>query len=139
MKLTKRTGVRALVMVPAVLLTLAGTATAASAGNGTPSGAPPAANGYSVWCVSTTGARACFASYGDKVWVDDTKANGQSAAGTIVGKNWNRQCFNDRGADAGWVMCDFDVPEYQDAELWAVNNPFIGSQAYTDINTGNII
>jgi hypothetical protein len=132
--------VRALIVVPAtVVLTLAGTASVASAATGTPSGAPPAANGIDVWCVSVTGAKACFAAYGDRVWVKDTKANGASAAGTITGKNWHRECFNSRGADGGWVMCNFDVPEYQDGELWAVNNPFIGSQTYTDIYTSNII
>src|SRR5262245_55538962 len=92
-KLTRR--VRAFVVVPAtVALILAGTAAAASATTGTPSGSPPAANNVDVWCVSTTGAKACFAAYGDLVWVKDTKANGQSAAGTIQGHNWSRQCFN---------------------------------------------
>ncbi|WP_329525104.1 hypothetical protein [Streptomyces sp. NBC_01462] len=34
-------------------------------------------------------------------------------------------------------MCNFDVPENQKGELWAVSNPFIGSQAYTDIWTSD--
>lgn len=132
--------VGALVMVPAaVALTLTGTASAASATTGTPSGAPPAADGVNVWCVSTTGAKSCFAAYGDKVWVKDTKANGASAAGTIQGSNWSRQCFNSRGADSGWVMCDFDVPEYEEGLLWAVNNPFIGNESSTKIYTSNPI
>ncbi|MFE3328514.1 hypothetical protein [Streptomyces sp. NPDC059176] len=88
--------------------------------------------------MSTTGAKVCFAAYGDRVWVKDTKANGQSAAGTIksvLPAHWGRECFNHRGKDGGWVMCDFDVPENQKGLLWAVNNPFIGSQAYTEIWT----
>jgi hypothetical protein len=47
---------------------------------------------------STTGAKACFQAYGDKVWVKDTKANGDSAAGTIsdteTSMSWHRECFN---------------------------------------------
>ncbi|MBQ0865842.1 hypothetical protein ACH4RA_26580 [Streptomyces smyrnaeus] len=130
---------RALLVVPAaaVLLT-AGTATVAAAATGTPSGAPPSG----VTCVSTSGAKACFAAYGDRVWVKDTAANGQSVAGTIkstLPERWGRECFNSRGKAGGWVMCDFDVPEYQDGRLWAVNNPFIGSQSYTKIYTSGII
>ncbi|MFC4110360.1 hypothetical protein [Micromonospora zhanjiangensis] len=120
-------------------LIVAGTAVPASATTGTPSGAPPAANNVDVWCVSTTGAKACFAAYGDLVWVKDTKANGASAAGTIQGPGWSRQCFNTRGADGGWVKCNFDVPEYESGLLWAVNNPFVGSQASTKIYTSNTI
>lgn len=132
--------VGALIMVPTtVALVLVGTATAASATTGTPSGAPPAANGVDVWCVSTTGAKACFAAYGDRVWVKDTKANGASAAGTIQGPDWSRQCFNGSGADAGWVMCNFDVPEYDEGLLWAVNNPFIGNESSTEIYTSGPI
>ncbi|GAA2270478.1 hypothetical protein GCM10010402_28280 [Actinomadura luteofluorescens] len=140
--------VRALVVVPAtaVLITAgaaAVTAGAASAATGEPSGAPPAADGSSVWCVSTSGAKACFAEYGDKVWVKDTAANGASAAGTLQdnesSSSWYRECFNTRGAAGGWVMCDFDVPEYQNGYLWAVDNPFVGSQAYTKIYTSGII
>ncbi|WP_405432187.1 hypothetical protein [Micromonospora sp. NBC_00617] len=130
----------ALIMVPAtVALVLVGTASAASAATGKPSGAPPAANGVDVWCVSTTGAKACFAAYGDRVWVKDTKANGASAAGTIQGPSWSRQCFNSSGADAGWVMCDFDVPEYEKGLLWAVNKPFIGNESSTVIYTSGPI
>ncbi|WP_084598719.1 hypothetical protein [Actinoplanes subtropicus] len=129
----------ALVVPATVALVVAGTASAASATTGSPSGAPPAADNANVWCVSTTGAKACFAAYGDYVWVKDTKANGESAAGTIQGHNWARQCFNDRGAAGGWVKCDFDVPEYESGLLWAVNNPFIGSQASTAIYTSNPI
>ncbi|MEV6286800.1 hypothetical protein [Kribbella sp. NPDC051770] len=50
-----------------------------------------------VWCVSVTGAKACFAEYGDRVWVKDTKANGAPAAGTISdtesSASWHRECF----------------------------------------------
>jgi len=131
---------RALIVVPAtVVLSLAGTVAAASAATDASSGSPPPANGYSVWCVSVTGAKACFESYGDIVWVKDTKANGASAAGTIQGPGWARQCINDNGADSGWLKCNFDVPEYDDGLLWAVNNPFVGAEASTKINTGNII
>ena len=131
---------RAIIVVPAtVALILAGTVAVASAATGVPSGSPPAANGVDVWCVSVTGAKACFQAYGDYVWVKDTKANGEGAAGTIIGHDWNRQCFNNVGADGGWVKCNFDVPEYEDGELWAVNNPFVGSQAETDIYTSNTI
>ncbi|MGC5311818.1 hypothetical protein [Micromonospora zamorensis] len=115
-------------------LVLATTGSTASA-----SGSPPPADNANVWCVSTTGAKACFVAYGDHVWVKDTKANGASAAGTIIGGNWNRRCMNDLGEAGGWVRCDFDVPEYQNAELWAVNNPFIGNQASMDIYTSNPI
>ncbi|HEY9334201.1 MAG TPA: hypothetical protein VIQ79_07270 [Kribbella sp.] len=136
-KLTRRLlgGAAAVVVVTAA--TTVATTTAASATTGTPSGAPP--DDMDVWCVSTTGAKACFKAYGDKVWVKDTVANGQSAAGTIKEdaspSGWYRECFNTRGADGGWVMCDFDVPEYSAGVLWAVNNPFIGSQASTKIQT----
>ncbi|GAA1153485.1 hypothetical protein GCM10009630_59670 [Kribbella jejuensis] len=131
---------RVLMAVPLVGLAMtAGTATAASAATGTPSGAPPSG----VTCVSVTGAKACYQSGSDKVWVKDTKANGQSAAGTIKSlpshTKWYRECFNTRGAAGGWVVCDFDVPNYQPGVLWAVNNPFIGAQASTSINTGPII
>lgn len=129
---------RALTVIPAVVLVTVGTATAASAATGTPSSAPPAG----ATCVSTSGATACFVAYGDRVWVKDTKANGESVAGTIKSRlpaNWGRECHNSRGADAGWVMCNFDVPEYQTGDLWAVNNPFIGSQASTPIQTSDII
>jgi len=131
--------VRALIVVPAaVVLIMAGTATVAAAVDGTPSGAPPA-EGTGVWCVSTTGAKACFAEYGDRVWVKDTVKNGDPVAATIKDNepdaNWYRECFNRRGVDGGWVMCDFDVPEYQKGELWVVNNPWIGSQASTTIWT----
>ncbi|GGT70689.1 MULTISPECIES: hypothetical protein [Actinomadura] len=135
---------RALMVVPATaVLITAGTAAVASAATGTPSGAPPAEDDSSVWCVSTSGAKACFAEYGDRVWVKDTKANGASAAATLQDNessaSWYRECFNDRGADGGWVMCNFDVPEYQNGYLWAVDNPFVGSQAYTKIYTSGII
>jgi hypothetical protein len=132
--------VRALIVVPAtVVLILAGTSAVASAATGAPSGSPPAANNVDVWCVSVSGAKACFAAYGDYVWVKDTKANGASAAGTIQGHGWYRQCFNRVGAAGGWVKCNFDVPEYEDGLLWAVNNPFVGSQASVDIYTSNTI
>ena len=138
MKTMRRAG--ALIMVPAtVALVLAGTASAASAATGTPSGAPPSANGVDVWCVSTTGAKACFAAYGDLVWVKDTKANGASAAGTIQGPGWSRQCLNSSGQDSGWVKCNFNVPEYNEGLLWAVNNPFIGNESSTEIYTSNMI
>jgi len=131
---------RAIIVIPAtVALILAGTVAVASAATGVPSGSPPPANNVDVWCVSTTGAKACFAAYGDLVWVKDTKANGAAAAATIIGPDWNRQCFNHVGADGGWVKCDFDVPEYDDGELWAVNNPFVGNSAETDIYTSNTI
>ncbi|GAB3939654.1 hypothetical protein [Micromonospora vulcania] len=140
MKLKTTRRAAALAMVPAtVALVLVGTASAASAATGTPSGAPPAANGIDVWCVSTSGAKSCFAAYGDRVWVKDTVANGASAAGTIQGPDWSRQCFNSSGADSGWVMCNFDVPEYDEGLLWAVNNPFIGNQSSTEIYTSNPI
>ncbi|MFC7534549.1 hypothetical protein [Actinoplanes sp. GCM10030250] len=127
-------------VIPAtVALTLAGTMTAASAATGVPGGSPPAANGYSVWCVSTSGAKACFEAYGDIIWVKDTKANGAPAAGTISGGDWHRECHNPHGADAGWVSCNFNVPEYEAGTLWAVNNPFIGNEASTEINTSSYI
>ena len=135
-----RRGTRALIVIPAtVVLILAGTAAAASAATGVPSGSPPAANNVDVWCVSTSGAKACFAAAGDLVWVKDTKANGASAAGVIQGPGWSRQCFNSRGAAGGWVECNFNVPEYEDGLLWAVNNPFAGNDAYTEIYTSTII
>jgi len=37
------------------------------------------------------------------------------------------------------VKCNFDVPEYEDGELWVVNDPFIGGQASTDICTSNTL
>jgi hypothetical protein len=130
---------RVLVAVPALAVVIAaGTATVASATDGTPSGAPPSG----ATCVSTTGAKACFVPNGDLVYVKDTKANGESAAGTIksvLPNHWGRECFNTRGEAGGWVRCNFDVPEYQKGELWAVNNPFVGSQAYTDIYTSDTI
>ncbi|MFG3257072.1 hypothetical protein [Streptomyces sp. NPDC048172] len=129
---------RALIAVPAAVLITAGTATMATAANGTPSGAPPSG----AKCVSTPGAKSCFVAAGDLVWVKDTKANGDSVAGTIKSKlpaRWGRECFNERGSDAGWVRCNFDVPEYQDAWLWAVNKPFIGSQSNTRIYTSDPI
>jgi hypothetical protein len=127
-----------LVAVSAVaVVILAGTTLPASATDGSPSGAPP--TGLGVWCVSVTGAKACFAEYGDRVWVKDTKANGEPAAGTISDTesdaSWHRECFNRRGEDGGWVMCDFDVPENDEGLLWAVNNPFVGAQASTKIWT----
>nr|WP_203590318.1 hypothetical protein [Streptomyces sp. SID13031] len=116
---------------------MAGTTTVASAADGAPSGAPP--SGLGVWCVSVTGAKACFAEYGDRVWVKDTKANGQSAAATLQDQesssSWYRECFNRRGEAGGWVMCDFDVPENNEGLLWAVNNPFLGAEASTKIWT----
>jgi hypothetical protein len=36
------------------------------------------------------------------------------------------------------AACDFDVPEHNEGVLWAVNNPFIGSQASTKIYTAII-
>ncbi|MFI5732154.1 hypothetical protein ACIA49_18665 [Kribbella sp. NPDC051587] len=130
---------RSLVGVPAaVVLIGVGTTGVASATDGTPSGAPPE-GAIGVWCVSTTGAKACFQAYGDKVWVKDTKANGDSAAGTIsdteTSMSWHRECFNTRGADGGWVMCNFDVPENSEGLLWAANKPFVGSQSSTKIWT----
>jgi len=131
--------IRALVGIPAAVVLIAvGATTVASAAEGKPSGAPPEGE-LGVWCVSTTGAKACFKEYGDKVWVKDTKANGEDAAGTIYdtesSMDWYRACYNSRGADGGWVMCDFDVPENSSGLLWAVNNPFVGSQASTKIWT----
>ncbi|MFC9690200.1 hypothetical protein ACFTSF_16765 [Kribbella sp. NPDC056951] len=131
--------VRALFGIPAaVVLISVGTTAVASAATGKPSGAPPEGS-IGVWCVSTTGAKACFGQYGDKVWVKDTKANGDSAAGTIYntdsGSDWYRECFNTRGADGGWVMCDFDVPENRQGLLWAANKPFVGNENSTKIWT----
>ncbi|MBO8191613.1 hypothetical protein ITI46_07930 [Streptomyces oryzae] len=133
----KRVG-RALIAVPAAILITLGTATVAAAASGTPSGAPPS----SVECVSASGAKACFVANGDQVYVKDTKANGDSATGTLKSRlpaKWGRECFNNRGATAGWVKCSFDVPEHQYADLWAVNKPFIGSQASTEVYTSPII
>ncbi|MEV6412074.1 hypothetical protein [Kribbella sp. NPDC051718] len=131
--------VRGLAAVSAVtVVILAGTTIPASATDGSPSGAPPEGR-IGVWCVSVTGAKACFGEYGDKVWVKDTKANGEPAAGTISDTesdvSWHRECFNRRGADGGWVMCDFDVPENDEGLLWAANNPFVGAEASTKIWT----
>ena len=129
--------VRALIVVPATMvLILAGTGAVASAAT---SSSPPAADNANVWCVSTSGAKACFVAYGDFVWVKDTKANGTSAAGKIIGHNWNRVCYNRAGAAAGWVKCNFNVPENQDGELWAADNPFVGSSSEVDIYTSNPI
>lgn len=128
---------RALIVAPAAaVLVLAATAPMASAAvtTGKPSGPPPE-GAYGTFCVSVTGAKACFAAYGDRVWVKDTKANGDNAAGVIQGPHWARQCLNDRGEASGWVMCDFDVPENNSGLLWAANKPFIGSQASTKIST----
>ncbi|GAA3130296.1 hypothetical protein JOF29_007177 [Kribbella aluminosa] len=130
--------VRVLIGIPvAATLIAAGTASVASATNGVPSGPPP--SGDNVWCVSVTGAKACFAAYGDRVWVKDTKANGHPVAATIQDQessgSWYRECFNDRGEAGGWVMCDFDVPEFNAGLLWAVDEPWIGAQASTKINT----
>jgi hypothetical protein len=127
---------RALIAVPAAILITAGAATAAVASS--PSGAPPSG----ADCVSTSGAKACFVADGDLVYVKDTKANGDSAGGTIKSRlpaKWGHECINGRGAAGGWVKCDFDVPEYQHADLWAVNKPFVGSQASTEIYTSPII
>ncbi|MFG1907406.1 hypothetical protein [Kribbella sp. NPDC048928] len=125
----------------AVALITAGTTATASAATGVPSGPPPAENGWDVWCVSVTGAKACFASYGDRVWVKDTKTNGHSVAATIKSdpshSHWGRECLNTRGADGGWVMCNFDVPEFQPGKLWVIDQPWIGDAAYTAISTGN--
>jgi hypothetical protein len=131
--------VRALIVVPATaLLIMAGTTAQASATTGSPSGPPPEGS-MGVWCVSVTGAKACFAEYGDRVWVKDTQANGDSAAATLQDQepsaSWYRECFNYRGADGGWVMCDFDVPENNAGLLWAVNQPFIGAQKSIKIFT----
>jgi hypothetical protein len=131
--------VRKLAAVGAVtVVILAGTTLPASATEGTPSAAPPEGS-IGVWCVSVTGAKACFAEYGDRVWVKDPKANGEPAGGTISDSetdvSWHRECFNHRGADGGWVMCNFDVPENDKGLLWAVNNPFVGAQASTTIYT----
>jgi hypothetical protein len=127
-----------MVVPAAAVLVTVGTTSGASAATGNPSGPPPEGS-MGVWCVSTTGAKACFAEYGDRVWVKDTKANGAAAAATIKdnesSSNWYRECFNHRGASGGWVMCDFDVPENQEGVLWAVNNPFVGNQASTKIWT----
>lgn len=130
---------RALVAVPATTLLVMGLTTIeAFAADGNPSSAPPEGS-TGVWCVSTGGAKACFAAYGDRVWVKDTKANGAPAAGTIYdtesSTNWSRECFNRRGEDGGWVMCNFDVPEGNEGLLWAANNPFVGSQSSTKIWT----
>lgn len=130
---------RALIVAPATtVLILAGTTSGASAATGVPSGPPPA-EGLGVWCVSTSGAKACFAAYGDIVWVKDTVANGDAAAGTIkeapAPSSWGRECFNYRGKAGGWVKCDFDVPENSKGVLWAVNNPFIGNSSNTTIWT----
>jgi hypothetical protein len=62
-----------------------------------------------------------------------------SAAGTITGEDWHRECFNTVGADDGWVKCNFNVPEYESGDLWAVNKPFIGNEASKAINTSGII
>jgi hypothetical protein len=131
---------RVLVAVPvAAVFIMAGTAGAASAADGVPSGPPPSSG---VTCVSTTGAKACFQAYGDLVWVKDTKANGEPVVGTIQGQqptHWYRACYNDRGEAGGWVKCDFDVPEYVEGKLYAVNNPFIGNSNSTTIWTSDPI
>jgi len=102
--------------------------------NGSPSGAPPS----NATCVSVPGAKACFADYGDLVYVEDTKANGQPVAGeiqAIAPHHWLGQCYDGRGQAAGWTMCDFDVPENQGGWLWVGNNPWVGDQARTSIGT----
>ncbi|MGC4942005.1 hypothetical protein [Kribbella sp. DT2] len=128
---------RALLAVPAAVVLVA-TATTTVASASSPSGPPPP-EGFGVWCVSVTGAKACFAEYGDRMWVKDTKANGEPAGATIKSKlpgaYWYRECFNRLGADGGWAYCDFDVPENAAGELWVVNNPFIGAQAKVNIYT----
>ncbi|TDD58780.1 hypothetical protein E1263_17875 [Kribbella antibiotica] len=130
--------VRAVLGIPAAVVLIAvGTTAVANATAGTPSGAPP--SGLGVTCVSTAGAKACFGDAADKVWVKDTKANGESAAGTIYNtdskSDWYRECFNTRGEAGGWVVCDFDVPENREGLLWAVNKPFVGNETSTKIWT----
>lgn len=100
----------------AAIAALAGTATAAQ-------GAPPP----SAPCAATTGARACFEAYGDRVWVQDTRADGHHAeaylvvnggsAGTII-----TYCENFNGAST-WVVCaeGESIPERRSGTIYALN------------------
>ncbi len=74
-----------------------------------------AVQGTHVWdgdtCAVTTGAYVCFQPYGDKIWVQDTKADGYSAVArwyTDYGR-WGT-CRNANGSGT-WAVCNKDFVE----------------------------
>jgi hypothetical protein len=83
--------------------------------------AAPAAS-TSLYCVSNGhGAQACFAPYGDKIYVKDTKSDGYSAVGwfrTDYGRSSG--CRNSHGAGT-WAVCNFNMREGHKVTLWAVD------------------
>jgi hypothetical protein len=72
---------------------------------GPPAGAP---------CSEANGTIACFEAYGDKFWVKDTKKDGyfSRASWGLTGDGWaDKTCSNHLGSDAGWTLCNYNMPE----------------------------
>ncbi|MGW4500517.1 hypothetical protein ACWENR_18130 [Micromonospora sp. NPDC004336] len=68
-----------------------------------------------VECRQIEGARGCFISYGDRLYVKDMVADGYAAALDWVdldGPRWG-SCVNKQGAGT-WVLCNKDLPEGHD-------------------------
>jgi hypothetical protein len=57
--------------------------------------------------------KACFAHYGDKIWIRDLKADGAGIwAHSMTYEDDNVfRCYNDGGADVDWQVCDFEMVE----------------------------
>lgn len=57
--------------------------------------------------------KACFAHYGDKIWIRDLKADGAGIwAWSMTYDNENvYKCYNDGGADVDWQVCNFEMVE----------------------------
>lgn len=77
--------------------------------------------GESATCVDTTGARACYEAYGDRLWVLDTLADGHHPEAwiSIAGVGYF-SCVSYQGAWY-WKVCDYaeDVPEYHEGVVQA--------------------
>lgn len=77
--------------------------------------------GESATCVETTGARACYEAYGDRLWVLDTLADGHHAEAwlSVDGAGYF-SCASYQGAWY-WKVCDYaeDVPEHHQGGLVA--------------------
>lgn len=76
--------------------------------------APPAG---AVCAPASAGGNVCFEKQGDKIWVKDTKKDGNYVRASWMGFweiNKEHRCHDHHGSDAGWTVCNYNMPENDD-------------------------
>lgn len=99
---------------PSGTMTQTATASTATA----PTAGPPSGP-----CISTNGSKACFAAYGDRLWILDTAKDGHHAAGRLVKNDGDTfYCHNYKGKGK-WKSCAWPkhIPEHSSLTMYAMN------------------